>query len=252
MNEDEIQMPFLQHLAELRKCTVKSLIAVIIGFCICYSFAEPLFSWLTIPFNEAYRSTFSKDPKLVHTGLIEPFMVYIKVGLLGGVFLASPVVFYQFWKFISPGLRKSERRHVVPFVSLATIFFVGGALFGYFGVFPLGFSYFLTVAPADYIEPMIRMQEYYQLASWMLVVFGIVFEGPLIVLYLVALGKIGSDQLIRPWRAILVGISIASALLTPADPGSMILMAAPLTVLYGITIVFALILGKRSKTNPPS
>ncbi|HLG20471.1 MAG TPA: twin-arginine translocase subunit TatC, partial [Bdellovibrionota bacterium] len=180
----EVRMSFMEHLVELRQRLVKSVIAVCIGFGAAYTFAERLFGFLTIPYNQAYREVFHREAKLVNTGLIEPFLVYLKVGMMAGVFLASPFIFYQLWQFVAPGLRPQERKHVVPFVLLASLFFIGGALFGYFGVFPIGFKYFLSVAPAGYVDPLIRMDEYYRLAAWMMVVFGLVFEGPLIVLYL--------------------------------------------------------------------
>ncbi len=240
-------MPFLAHLQDLRKCFLHSFVAILVGFGVAYTFRQEVFALLTLPFNDAYRAAFDQEPHMITTGLVESFLVYLKVSLLAGFFLASPVVFYQVWKFVGPALTRGERKHALPVVFLATVFFVGGALFGYFGVFPLGFRFFLEVAPGDYVEPMIRMQEYFHLSSWMLVVFGLVFELPLMVLYLTITGVISPAGLIRPWRAVIIGIAVGSAILTPADPASMLLMALPLLVLYGVTVAIAFILGQRRR-----
>ena len=250
MGDSDLQMSFLDHLGELRTRLLRILASLAVGFVIAYVFRRELFGFLTIPFNNAYQAVFNETPQLITTGLVESFLVYLKVGLLGGLFLSLPYIFFQLWGFISPGLRDSERKHVIPFVLLATIFFAGGAIFGYTIVFPLGFEYFLRVAPGDYVQPMIRMSEYYSLASWMLLVFGLTFEAPLFVLYLAFFGILSPKQLIEPWRGVIVGIVVASALLTPADPASMILLAIPLLLLYGITILVSFLISRKRQPEP--
>lgn len=242
----EIGMSFWQHLAELRKRLLRSALAIIAGFAVAYSFHKEIFRVLRYPFDTAYMNVYHAEPKLISISLMEGFMVYLKMSLLVGFFIASPVIFYQIWKFIAPGLRENERKHVVPFVFLATVFFVGGAVFGYFLVFPKGFEYFLTVTQGENIEPTIQMEQYYKLASWMLVGFGASFEGPLILLYLVYFRILSTQQLTSSWRGAMVGILVLSAVITPTpDLGTMVMMAVPLMAMYGITILFSMFLSRK-------
>jgi|JI10StandDraft_1071094.scaffolds.fasta_scaffold45023_4 sec-independent protein translocase protein TatC len=250
MNHQSEGMNFWQHLNELRKRLLRSALAIIVGFSVAYCFHKEIFRILRIPFDTAYQNVFNTTPKLISISMMEGFMVYLKMSVLVGFFAASPVIFYQLWKFIAPGLRENEKKHVVPFVTLATIFFVGGAVFGYFLVFPKGFEYFLTVTQGENIEPMIQMDQYYRLASWMLVGFGASFEGPLILLYLVFFRILSTKQLINSWRGAMVGILALSAIITPTpDIGTMVMMAVPLMAMYGITILFSIFLSRKDKAN---
>ena len=243
---NDTSMSFWQHLAELRKRLLRSALAIILGFTAAYSFHKEIFRVLRYPFDTAYVNVYGSTPKLISISLLEGFMVYLKMSLLVGFFIASPVIFYQIWKFIAPGLRENERKHVVPFVLLATIFFVGGAFFGYFMVFPKGFEYFLTVTQGENIEPTIQMEQYYKLAAWMLVGFGASFEGPLILLYLVYFRILTTQHLVSSWRGALVAIMVLSAVITPTpDLGTMLMMALPLMAMYGITIIFSLFVSRK-------
>lgn len=247
-NPDEKQMSFLDHLNELRRRILTCVAYVIAGFVVAYAFSKQIFRILRGPYDNAYEAVYGVAPELININLLEGFLVYLKVGFLGGIFLASPFLFYQVWKFIVPGLKSNERKHVVPFVFLATLFFVGGALFGYFGVFPSAFKFFLEVTKGEHIQAAIRMQEYYKLASWMLIGFGLAFEGPLIVLYLVFFGVLRTRHLLRAWRGVIVGIAVASAIITPTpDIATMMMMALPLLGLYGITILVSLFFSWRNK-----
>lgn len=248
MNQQSEQMSFWDHINELRKRLLRSVLAILIGFSIAYWFHKEIFRILRIPFDTAYLSVYNVAPKLISISMLEGFMVYLKMSILVGVFIASPVVFYQLWKFIAPGLRDHEKKHVVPFVILATIFFVGGALFGYFLVFPKGFEYFLMVTKGENIEPMIQMDQYYKLAAWMLIGFGTSFEGPLILLYMVYFRILSTQQLVSSWRGAMVSILVLSAVITPTpDLGTMIMMAVPLMAMYGVTILFSIFLSKNEK-----
>ncbi len=244
----ERQMTFLDHLAELRRRILISLVAVAAGFAGSYFFSKEIFRWLRMPYDKVYEKVFHVTPDLINTNLLEGFMVYLKIGFIGGIFLASPVLFLQVWKFIAPALHPHERRHVIPFVLLATLFFVGGALFGYFLVFPPSFEWFLTLTKGEHIQATIRMEEYYKFAAWMLMGFGVAFEAPLLVLYLVYFRIIQPKQLIQFWRGIIVGIFVVSAVITPTpDIGTMTMMALPLIVLYGLTIIISLFMAWRTK-----
>lgn len=250
MNHQSEGMNFWQHLNELRKRLLRSALAIMIGFSVAYCFHREIFRILRIPFDTAYQNVFNTKPILISISMMEGFMVYLKMSVLVGFFAASPVIFYQLWKFIAPGLRDNEKKHVVPFVTLATIFFVGGAVFGYFLVFPKGFEYFLMVTQGENIEPMIQMDQYYRLASWMLVGFGASFEGPLILLYLVFFRILSTKQLMQSWRGAMIGILALSAIITPTpDIGTMVMMSVPLMAMYGITILFSIFLSRKDKAK---
>jgi len=239
------QMSFWQHLNELRKRLLRIAFAIIAGFSVAYCFHKEIFRVLRMPFDRAYLNVYGENPKLISISMLEGFMVYLKMSILVGFFLASPIIFYQIWKFIAPGLRDNEKKHVIPFVLLATIFFVGGAVFGYFMVFPKGFEYFLMVTKGESIEPMIQMEQYYKLAAWMLVGFGASFEGPLILLYLVYFRILTTKHLTSSWRGAMISILVLSAVITPTpDLATMVMMALPLMLMYGFTILFSLFVSK--------
>jgi len=182
--------------------------------------------------------------KLIFTGLPEAFFTYLKVAFLSGIILAAPVIFYQFWMFVAPGLYDKEKRLMLPVVVLSTIFFVGGAFFGYFIVFPYGFKFFLGFS-SDIIRPLPSMREYLSFASTLLLAFGLVFELPLIVTFLAKLGMVSVSFLKKNRKyAILLFFTVA-AILTPPDVVTQIMMALPLMVLYEISIVGARIFGKK-------
>ncbi len=244
----ESGMSFWQHLNELRSRVLRSALAMLGGFAIAYLFRKEIFRVLRIPFDTAYEHIYHTTPNLIYISLLEGFMVYLKMSLLVGFFISSPMIFYQLWKFISPGLRQNEKKHVLPFVILATLFFVGGAFFGYFFVFPKGFEFFLSITQGENITPTIQMDQYYQLAAWMLLAFGVSFEGPLILLYLVYFRILSTQHLIKAWRESLVGILVLSAVITPTpDIGTMMLMAIPLIGMYWFTVLFSVILNRKSK-----
>ncbi len=248
---NETGMTFWQHLNDLRKCALKSVLAILVGFSISYAFHKEIFRVLRLPFDQAYFNVYGVIPKLINLNLLEAFMVYLKMSMLVGFFIASPVIFYQFWRFISPGLKYNEKKHVVPFVFLATLFFIGGALFGYYFVFPQGFEFFLSVTKGEDIDTTIQMEQYYKLAAWMLMGFGLTFEGPLILLYLVFFRILSTAQLLKGWRGAMVGILVISAVVTPTpDIGTMLMMALPLMAMYGLTIIFSLFINRKNKNLP--
>lgn len=223
-----MEMTILNHLNDLRKRIVRSFIGVLIGFLCVYHFSELLFQWLMNPMCAAIGQA---DCPVVYTGIAEPFMVYLKVGFLGGIFLAAPWIFYQVWGFISPGLHSHEKKYVVPFVSVATIMFVGGALLGYFFIFPLAFEFFLKVAGPE-IRPMLTMSDYLSFASGLLFAFGALFEIPVFVVLLNLIGLLKAETLWRTWRPVSAGIFVLAAVLTPADPYTLLLLGVPLVVMY--------------------
>lgn len=170
------KLPFTAHLEELRQRLIKCFIAIGAGFILSYGFKEKLFEVLTRPLI----SVMETGDKIIFTGLPEAFFTYLKVSLLSGLMLAAPVIIYQFWMFVAPGLYHKEKRLLLPIVFLSTIFFVGGSLFGYFIVFPFGFKFFLGFA-SDTIRPLPAMREYLSFSAKLLLAFGLVFELPLLI-----------------------------------------------------------------------
>ena len=240
MNSNDEQVSFTSHLEELRRRLMICFIAVAIGFCISYVFKEKLFDILTTPL----LSVMEAGDNLIYTNLPEAFFTFLKVSFLSGLMLSAPVVLYQFWVFVAPGLYKNERRALIPIVFLSSFFFVGGALFGYFIVFPFGFKFFLGFA-TESIRPLPSMREYLSLSSKILIAFGLVFELPLIITFLARLGLVSVDFLKKNRKYALVLFFAGSAILTPPDVVTQILMALPLMLLYEISILGAKFFGKK-------
>jgi sec-independent protein translocase protein TatC len=233
---------FIEHLEELRKRLIVSLIAVGIGFIICYIFSKDIFSFLMMPLQRALPS----GATMIFTTPAEAFFTYMKVGLLVGVFAASPIVLYQIWLFVAPALYSHEKRYVIPFVSTSTILFVGGAAFGYFIVFPAFAKFFMHFA-TDFILPAPRLKESFSFCAMLLITFGLTFELPLFIFFLARVGVIDSRMLAHNRKYVIILIFIVAAILTPPDPLSQVMMAVPLVALYEVSIWVARIFGKKQK-----
>ena len=227
----EEKLPFIAHLEELRKSLIICAVAVGIGFVISYFFSERIFEILMKPLLEVLPSSSS----LIFTGLTEAFFTYLKVSFLAGIFVASPVILYQIWSFIAPGLYETEKKHAYPFVIFSTIFFAGGALFGYFMVFPFGFKFFMSFA-SDVIHPLPSIKEYLSLSTKLLFAFGIVFELPLFILFLSMIGVVNAKMLSSQRKYALVIAFVFSAVLTPPDVVTQLMMAGPVFLLYELSI----------------
>jgi sec-independent protein translocase protein TatC len=238
LHEDE-KIPFTGHLEELRSRLIKSFVAVGAGFLLCYGFKEKLFEILIHPLIQVMP----EGGKLIFTGIPEAFFTYLKVSFLSGIILASPMLLYQFWMFVAPGLYQKERKVLGPIIGISSFFFIGGALFGYFVVFPSGFKFLLGFG-TDYIRTLPSMREYLNFATKLLFIFGLLFELPVVLTGLAWLGIISADYLKRNRKYAVLLAFVAAAFLTP-DVVSMILMAIPLMILYELSIVSARLLARR-------
>jgi sec-independent protein translocase protein TatC len=229
---DMKEAPLLEHLVELRTRLVRCLIAVGVGFAACYAFAERLLDVLLKPLTDVMPA----GSKLIATSLPETFFTVMKLALVAGVFVASPYIFYQLWKFAAPGLYKEERKIIVPVAISSAICFVGGALFGYFIVFPFGFKFFVDYA-SDYITVMPTISAYFSLAVTLLFAFGLIFELPVFIFFLTSLGLVSTKALrkFRRW-AILLSFIVAAILTPTPDAINQLLMAGPMVVLYELGI----------------
>ena len=279
------EMPFLDHLEELRWRLLKAIGALLVGAAVCFAYADPLLHLLTEPYEDAVvslqqqnspgpaeairlwvaelRLRLSEDPPtpapdedaaVTETSSEEPaeevvpyrrqlqslrvmtwFIVSLQVALLGGLIVASPVVFYQLWRFIAPGLLKRERRLVFPIISLSVLCFLLGTAVAHTIVLPLGLRFFLSLEPADMVSQW-AVDEYIGFVLRLLLGFGIVFEMPVVSLFLSRIGLLTPDYLRRIRRYSVVGIFLVAAVFTPPDPISQMLMALPLLLLYEISI----------------
>ncbi|MBN2124606.1 MAG: twin-arginine translocase subunit TatC [Deltaproteobacteria bacterium] len=233
MQSDEKQ-PFLSHLEELRKRLITCAIAVGIGFLLCYGVSETLFRVLIMPL----KANMAEGDRLIFTSLPEMFFAYLKTGFIGGILLASPVIFYQLWMFVAPGLYQREKRLVIPFVISSTVLFAGGAMFGYFVVFPFGFKFFLGFANES-IQALPSVKQYFSFAIKLLFAFGIVFELPVVVFFLAKMRLVTPEFLRKKRKYAILLTFVLGAILTPPDVITQCMMAVPLILLYEISIFIA-------------
>jgi len=247
--ESDVRMPLTAHLEELRTRIIRALLAIGVAFGVCYWFADGLFAFLIRPLI-ALRPDQSL---IIGTGVTEAFFTKLKVSFIAALFAASPVIFFQGWRFVAPGLYDSEKRLAVPFAVAGSAFFVLGASFCYWVVFPVGFQFFLEEYASIAVAPQIRITEYLSFTARMLLAFGITFELPVVTFFLAKLGIVTHRTLLGAGRYAIVVIFIVAAVLTPGpDVASQLLMAAPLLVLYGLSIVVAWMVARPARRSVPA
>ena len=234
------KLSFTAHLAELRTRLIRSFIAVAVGFLVSYAFVENIFEFLMRPMLQAMPP----GSPLVFTSLTEGFFTYFKLALTSGICLASPVILYQLWRFIAPGLLEHEKRYALPFVISVTLFFVLGASFCYYVVFPSIFRFLMSFS-SDIVRPMPSIKDYLSFSSKLLLTFGLIFEYPPLVFFFAKVGLVKGTWLASQRRYAIVLIFILSAVITPPDAVSQILMALPMMALYEIGIIIAKVFGKK-------
>lgn len=244
--EDLQKQALTEHLADLRRSLINSLIAVAVGFGIAYSWSREIGEWL-------FRPLFAVLPAgstLIFTSYQEGFFFYLKIALAAGILLASPVLFWQIWRFVAPGLYQHEKRVILPFTVLSVGCFLGGAAFGYYVVFPPAFR-FLVGYSNDFLTPLPAVKEYFSLALRLLIAFGLVFELPVFMVLLSRLGVVDAPFLRRHRRYAFLFAFVIAAILTPTpDVINQCLMAIPLVVLYEISIIAVGMAGKKSVPPP--
>ena len=214
-SEDMLRQPLMLHLLDLRQRLIRCLIAIGLGFCLCYYFAQDIYSWLVLPLANAMEGD---QRRLIYTGLAEAFVTYIKLALWSACLLACPVVLVQIWRFVAPGLFKHERRAVMPLLVATPLLFILGASMAYFVVMPLAWKFFLhfettaavTRLPIQ-LEP--RVSEYLSIAMTLIFAFGIAFELPVLLVLLVRVGVLSVEQLVSFRRFAIVLIFIVAAVL---------------------------------------
>jgi sec-independent protein translocase protein TatC len=235
------KMSFLEHLDELRTRLLHSVIGLGVGCVIAFIYLDEVFGFITKPM----RDMLPPGDQLTQTEPTEFFMMYMKVGVLVGLIIASPWVLWQLWLFIAPGLYAHEKRFAIPFVFMATAFFLAGAAFSHYVAFPWTWKFFVDFTP-EYVQLMMRLGPAFGLYVKMLLGFGAIFQMPTIVFFLARMGVVTARFLIRNFKYALLIISILGAVLSPGgDVVSQAMMAGPMVVLYGFSIIIAWAFGKR-------
>jgi sec-independent protein translocase protein TatC len=234
------KMPLTAHLEELRKRLITSFIALAVGFGISYGFKEELFLFLSGPLLEHLP----EESTLQYIGIPEAFLTYLKLSLFGGLVLAMPVIFYQIWRFVAPGLYEREKRYFIPFVLFSMVFFLGGTSFCYYIVFPFVFRFFMSFS-GDSLLAMPAIRQYLSFATRLLIAFGLVFEMPIFFFFLGRVGLVSYKGLARQRRMAVVLVFLGAALLTPPDVVSQLMLAGPLMILFELSIQIVRITGKK-------
>ncbi len=230
-------MGFLEHLEELRRRIIYSLIAVAVGFFACWGYAERIYGIMQRPIMVALQHN-GMSEKLVYLNPTEPFNMYLKVALLAGLFVTSPFVLYQVWAFISPGLYRNEKRYVVPFMVSTVGLFIAGGYFGYKLVYPQALEF--LIGYGKQFQPMITIGEYTDLFLTIIIGMGVIFEMPILVFFLSLMGIVTAGWMWRNFRYSILVIFIIAAILTPTtDILNMCIFAAPMVALYGFSIGIA-------------
>ena len=232
------KMGFLDHLEELRKRLMISLIAVAVGFLACWAFAETIFGYLQAPLTQFLPP----GDKLAFTRLTAPFFLYMKVAFFAGVFVAAPVILLQVWLFIAPGLYKKERRLAAPFIIFGSIFFIAGGYFGYRYLLPATCSFF--VETGKQFKQMVTVDDYFGFASTIILACGVVFETPILIFFLARLGIVTPAFLMQKFKYAIVLSFVISAVVTPTpDMVTQAALAIPMILLYligvGVAFLFA-------------
>ena len=237
---DDRPMGLMDHLSELRGRLVRCCLAVIVGFIACWAVVDPIFDALVDPLLKVLPD----GSHAIYTTLPEGFFTRMHIAFVAGVFVSSPVIFYQIWSFIAPGLYEEEKRHILPVAFMSAFFFISGGAFCYFVVFPQAFAFFVSYA-TDSIVAMPKVSDYLSFVLKLILAFGLVFEMPLFAFFLARMGIITAELMRRVRRYAILGIFIVAAILSPPDVVSQLLMAAPMLVLYEVSIYVAAAFGKK-------
>ena len=250
MNEESTkQTSFVGHLTELRSRLVKSIIYLFVFFIICYIFSESIYNFLLAPYADAVKND-DLNRRMIFTALHETFIVYLKVAFFAAIFVTSPIILTQVWKFVAPGLYKNEKKALLPYlIATPTLFLLGGMLV-YYLIMPLAIKFFLTFeTPAQInslpIQLEAKVNEYLSLIMRLIFAFGISFQLPVLLSLLARVGFINSEYLKKRRKYVIVIIFAVAALLTPPDPITQIGLGIPLLILYELSILSVKLIEKK-------
>lgn len=241
-SEDDKPMSLMDHLSELRMRLIRCTVAACLGFLACWAVVEPIFNTLVAPL----QAVLPPGSHAQYTTLPEGFFTRMYIAFVAGIFASSPVIFYQIWSFIAPGLYDEEKRYIIPIAFLSAIFFVSGGAFCYFIVFPYAFGFFVSFA-TETIVVTPKISDYLNFVLKLLIAFGLIFEMPLFSFFLSRMGLVTADRMRRVRRYAVLVIFVVAAILTPPDVVSQLLMAGPMILLYELSIIVSALAGPRKK-----
>ena len=242
LDERAGKMSFLEHLDELRKRLMHSLIALAVGVAVAVVFINQIFDFIMRPLQRMLPT----GGTLIYTEPTEAFMLYVKIGIIGGLVIAAPLIMWQVWLFVAPALYSNEKRFAIPFVVLSSAGFIAGAAFSHYVAFPLMWAFFATFSN-DFVTFMPRLEPAFSLYVRLLLALGLVFQMPSVVFFLSKMGVVTARWLARQFKYAVLVMFILAALITPsADMASQTIVAVPMIGLYIISIAIAWIFGKRT------
>jgi sec-independent protein translocase protein TatC len=244
--EDDLpRMGFFEHLEEFRRRLITSLVAIAAAFAIAWSRAEWLFEILARP----VRRFLPAGQNLAYTTLTEPFLLYFRVALLGGLILASPIILWQLWLFIAPALYRREKRFAVPFLFASVFFFLAGCAFGYLEAFPVVVGF--LVGMGSRFQAVITINEYLSTASKIILGLGICFELPILIFFLTRMGVVNERWLLKKFKYAVLVVFVVAAIITPTpDVATQTVFAVPMLLLYLLGIAISWIFRKRRAATP--
>lgn len=256
--ESDVKMTIWEHIGELRKRLMRAAMALVGGAAVCWALRDKLLGWITIPYAAAWRERFpdlvkaGQQPELQTTAPADVFVNYMQLSLVGGVILAAPVIFYQLWAFVSPGLYSREKRYIIPFVLFSTTLFLSGIAFGFYVALPFSFPFFFSLLgqvggdAGVMLTARPTMEYYLDFAEHMLLAFGFTFELPLFIGFLALAGIVTPQQLVKFSRYAIISAFVVGAFVTPGpEISSQIAVSSALIALYFMSVGLAFLIAKR-------
>ena len=252
-NDNSEKSGFISHLVELRQRLINSFIFLFSFFVVCYFFSEEIYSFLVQPYADAVKDD-NVNRRLIFTALQETFLTYLRVSFFAALFVSSPIILIQIWKFIAPGLYKNEKEAILPYLIATPILFLFGGMLVYYLIMPLAIKFFLSFEASSInsalpIQLEAKVNEYLSLVMKLIFAFGLSFQLPVILSLLARVGFIDSVFLKERRKYVVVNIFVAAAILTPPDPITQIGLAIPLLILYELSIFSVKIIEKRKNKN---
>ncbi|MET0902944.1 MAG: twin-arginine translocase subunit TatC [Acidimicrobiales bacterium] len=252
MELDDGRMSLMEHLTELRSRIIKVVVALAVGMALAFALYNPIFDFLIQPYEDIANthSNVLGEGQLLQVDPLEGFGVRMKLSLYGGIAIAMPVILWQIWRFVTPGLYSHEKRYAIPFIVSALCLFVLGAGLAYYTL-PRALEFLIDIGGTDNFVTAFAPGKYFTLITYMMLAFGIGFEFPVLLIFMQMAGIIGPSQLAGFRRYAIVGVCVLVAVITPSgDPISMLMLSVPMVLFYEVSILIGRILERRRSVRP--